>query len=249
MTKQAYGTVALVTGANKGIGFQIARQLAQAGLTVLVGSRDPNRGRSAVEKLTGEGLDARLLVVDVTDAASLTTAVEQVGRDFGRLDVLVNNAGIAPGFAAPSQVAMEDLRRTYETNVFGVVATTNTFLPLLRKSAGGRIVNVSSELGSLAGLTDPDWEWAEVNALAYQSSKTAQNAITAMYAKELRDTGTKVNAVDPGFRATDMAPGGAHALGAGDPADGAAVATRMALIGNDGPTGEFHTDDGGTYPW
>lgn len=245
MARQASVKIALVTGANKGIGFHVARQLAQAGLTVLVGSRDPDRGRSAVGRLTGEGLGARLLVVDVTDAASLATAASRVERDFGRLDVLVNNAGVAPGFAAPSRVAMEDLRRAYETNVFGVVATTNAFLPLLRRSPGGRIVNVSSELGSLAGMTDPDWEWAGVNALAYQSSKTAQNAATVMYAKELRDTGIKVNAVDPGFRATDMAP----APGAGDPADGAAVATRMALIGDDGPTVEFHTDDGGTYPW
>ena len=245
MTQQTSGAVALVTGANKGIGFHIARQLALAGLTVLVGSRDPDRGGGAVERLVGEGLDARLLVLDVTDAASLATAGARVRRDFGRLDVLVNNAGIRPGFDAPSRVTVEDLRRAYETNVFGVVATTNTFLPLLRESAGGRIVNVSSDLGSMAGLTDPEWEWAGVNALAYQSSKTAQNAATVMYAKELRDTRIKVNAVNPGFRSTDMNP----MPGSGDPAEGAAVATRMALIDEDGPTGEFHTDDGGTYPW
>ncbi|CAA9474728.1 MAG: hypothetical protein AVDCRST_MAG12-1063 [uncultured Rubrobacteraceae bacterium] len=227
MTQQASNAVALVTGANRGIGFHIARQLALAGLTVLVGSRDPDRGGGAVEQLVGECLGAR------------------VRRGFGRLDVLVNNAGTRPGFDAPSRVTVEDLRRAYETNVFGAVATTNTFLPLLRESAGGRIVNVSSDLGSMAGLTDPEWEWAGVNALAYQFSKTAQNAATVMYAKELRDTRIKVNAVNPGFRSTDMNP----MPGSRDPAEGAAVATRMALIDEDGPTGEFHTDDGGTYPW
>jgi NADP-dependent 3-hydroxy acid dehydrogenase YdfG len=172
--------VALVTGANKGIGLHIARQ-AQRGLLVLVGSRDVERGgRAAVAELVGEGLDVRLLVLDVTDEASVAAAAEQVGADPGRLDVLVNNAGIASGLAPTSEVQVTDLRRTYETNVFGVVAVTNALLPLLRRSPAPRIVNVSSGLGSLTMLSDPGFPFAELNNAAYQSSKMALNAFGAL---------------------------------------------------------------------
>lgn len=240
--------VALVTGANKGIGLHIARQLAQRGLTVLLGARNAERGRAAVAGLVGEGLDVRLLVLDVTDAGSVAAAAEQVAKDPGRLDVLVNNAGITSGLAPTSQVEVADLRRTYETNVFGVVAVTNALLPLLRRSRSARIVNVSSGLGSLTLLSDPDFRFADLNNAAYQSSKAALNALTVLYAKELRGTGIKVNAVSPGYRATDL-NGGLPTPGAGDPADGAAVAVRMALIDDAGPTGEFHSDAGTVYPW
>ncbi len=238
--------VALVTGANKGLGFHSARQLAEAGLTVLLGARDAGRGQEAVAKLVAEGLDVRLLVIDVTSEASIAAAVKQVEQSTGRLDILVNNAGVSVSHAAPSQTTVDQMRRTYETNVFGVVAVTNAFLSLLRRSPSPRIVNVSSGLGSLALMIDRHSPWAAINILAYQSSKTALNAVTVLYARELREARFKVNAVNPGWRATDL---GGYTEGAGDPAEGARVATRLSLIGDDGPTGEFHSDDGGTMAW
>lgn len=240
--------VAVVTGANKGIGRHIARQLAQRGLLVLLGSRDKSRGQAAVAELVEEGLDVRLLQLDVTDPRSAAVAAGQVAHDPGRVDVLVNNAGITSGLDAASQMTLDDLRRTYETNVFGVVTVTNAFLPLLRRSPAPRIVNVSSGLGSLTMINDPAFPFADLNNAAYQSSKTALNALTVLYAKELRATGIKVNAVSPGYRATDL-NGGLPTPGAGDPAEGAAVAVRLALVGEDGPTGEFHSHNGTTYPW
>jgi NAD(P)-dependent dehydrogenase (short-subunit alcohol dehydrogenase family) len=157
-------------------------------------------------------------------------------------DVLVNNAGVVFGRAAPSQARVDDVRRTYETNVFGVIATTNAFLPLLRRSPHGRVVNVSSELGSITGMADPEWEWSFLHLLAYQSSKAAQNAVTLLYAKELRTAGITVNAVNPGLRDTDMAPEGTPSLG--DVAEGAAIITKIALGGPDSPTGQFYEEDG-----
>jgi len=240
--------VAVVTGANKGIGKHIARQLAQAGLLVFIGSRNHARGQAAVDELRSEGLSVRLLGLDVTDSASIARAAAQIARDPGRLDVLVNNAGITSGLDAASRMSVDDLRRTYETNVFGVVATINAFLPLLRQSPSPRIVNVSSGLGSLTLLSDPAFPFAALNNAAYQSSKTALNALTVLYAKDLAKEGFKVNAVSPGYRATDL-NGGLPTPGAGDPAEGAEVAVRMALIPDDGPTGEFHSHAGTTYPW
>lgn len=160
----------------------------------------------------------------------------------------MNNAGITSGLDSASRMSIDDLRRTYETNVFGVAATINTFLPLLRQSPSPRIVNVSSGLGSLTLLSDPKFRFAELNNAAYQSSKTALNALTVLYTKDLAKEGFKVNAVSPGYRATEL-NGGLPTPGAGDPAEGAAVAVRMALIPDDGPTGEFHSDTGTTYPW
>jgi NAD(P)-dependent dehydrogenase (short-subunit alcohol dehydrogenase family) len=238
--------IALVTGANKGIGWHVARQLGEAGMTVLVGSRDPERGRAAVERLGGA---ARLLVLDVTDPASVEAAAKQVDEEFGRLDVLVNNAGIGAGRAVPSEQSMADLRRVFDTNVFGVAAVTNAFVPLLRRSSAPRIVNVSSGLGSITLIADDTSEWRSIDATAYQASKAALNALTVLYSRELAPRGFRVNAVSPGYRATEL---GAHNLtdpNAGDPAGGAAVVTELALISDDGPTGEFRADTGGTYPW
>jgi NAD(P)-dependent dehydrogenase (short-subunit alcohol dehydrogenase family) len=237
MTQQT--KIALVTGANKGIGRQVARQLAQAGVTVLAGSRDVARGKRTVDDLRDEGLDVRLLQLDVTDDSSIAAAAARVPT----LDILVNNAGISSGYETPSRTSRDDLRRTYETNVFGVVAVTNAFLPVLMKSPSPRIVNVSSEVGSLALIGDR----VPINVGAYQSSKAALNALTILYAKELRDTPLKINAIAPGYVATDLY-GGQPTPGAGDPADGAAVAVRYALIGDDGPTGEFHGAFG-VVPW
>jgi NAD(P)-dependent dehydrogenase (short-subunit alcohol dehydrogenase family) len=241
--------IALVTGANKGIGWHVARQLGEAGMTVLVGSRDPERGKNAVAELTGLGCDARLVVLDVTDAGSVAAAAKQVTGEHGRLDILVNNAGISSAMVKPSELDVADLRRVHETNVFGVVAVTNAFVPLLRRSTAPRIVNVSSGLGSLTLIANSEWRWADVDVPDYQSSKAALNALTLLYSRELSPAGFKVNAVNPGYRATELGGGNATDPRAGDPAGGGAAVVEMALIGDDGPTGVFHTDTGGTLPW
>jgi NAD(P)-dependent dehydrogenase (short-subunit alcohol dehydrogenase family) len=236
--------VAVVTGANKGIGLEIARQLAREGITVFLGARDAERGRAAAEKLRAEGFDARPLALDVTDDASVAAAASFVERDTGRLDILVNNAGIAIDDGPPSRVSIGALRRTYETNVFGVVRTTQAMLPLLRRSDAGRIVNLSSGLGSLARNSDPSWDYAAVKFLAYNSSKTAVNAITVQFAYELRDTSIKVNAADPGYVATDMN----RNQGVRSVEQGAATPVRLATLPPDGPTGGYFNDDG-PLPW
>jgi NAD(P)-dependent dehydrogenase (short-subunit alcohol dehydrogenase family) len=236
--------VALVTGANKGIGLEIARQLAQRGHTVFLGARDAARGREAAEKLRAEGLDARPLPLDVTDDASVAAAAAALGKDPGRLDVLVNNAGIAIDDGPPSRVSLDVVRRTYETNVFGVVRVTQALLPLLRRSPAGRVVNLSSSLGSLARNSDPSWDFASVKLLAYNSSKSALNAITVQLAWELRDTPVKVNAADPGYVATDM---NRH-QGVRTVEQGATAPVRLATLPADGPSGGFF-DEAGPVPW
>ncbi|MQY24588.1 SDR family oxidoreductase [Nocardia aurantia] len=198
---------ALITGANKGIGYEIARQLAEHGFTVLVGARDPKRGETAVAKLRAGGADARFVPLDVTDAQSVAAAAAAVEAEFGALDVLVNNAGIAGAFEGdgkPSTTTLGTLREVFETNVFGVVAVTNAMLPLLRRAPAARIVNVSSEVGSLTMATDPTGPMWPMAAIPYPTSKTALNMITAQYAKELWDTPIRVNAVNPGYTATDF---------------------------------------------
>jgi NAD(P)-dependent dehydrogenase (short-subunit alcohol dehydrogenase family) len=240
--------IALVTGGNKGIGRHIVSQLAHHGLRVHLGARDPVRGRAAAHALSELGLDVEYVPLDVTDAASIRAAAEHVGRADGRLDILVNNAAITSGLDPASAMTVADLRRTYETNVFGVAAVINAFLPLLRLSDSPRIVNVSSGMGSIAMMADPEVEVTKLNQAAYQSSKAALNALTVLYANELRAEGIKVNAVCPGYRATDL-NGGAPTPGAGAPADGAKVAVAMAMIGDDGPTAQFLGDTGTVYPW
>jgi NAD(P)-dependent dehydrogenase (short-subunit alcohol dehydrogenase family) len=236
--------VALVTGANKGIGLEIARQLARRGHTVYIGARDAARGREAAEKLRAEGLDARPLALDVTDDTSVAAAAAALEKEPGRLDVLVNNAGLAIDDGPPSGVPMDVLRRTYETNVFGVVRVTQALLPLLRRSEAGRIVNLSSSLGSIGRNSDPSWPFASVKLLAYNSSKSALNAITVQLAWELRDTKLKVNAADPGYVATDM---NRH-RGVRTVEQGAATPVRLATLAADGPSGGFF-DDAGPVPW
>ncbi|MEU9451015.1 SDR family oxidoreductase [Streptomyces sp. NPDC048277] len=232
---------ALVTGANKGIGLQIARLLVAEGFTVHVGSRDTGRGERAVAELGG---GARLLVLDVTDPGGVERAAARVGR----LDALVNNAGVQPVTGPPGDTGAEDFRRTYETNVFGVVAVTNAFLPALRRSAHPRIVNVSSGTASLTWSTHPNPQFAHGSprSAAYRSSKAALNALTVFYAQELAGTGIKVNALAPGRRATDLVPG---ITGGGDPAEAARGAVRLALLPDDGPTGGFFSWDGSPVPW
>jgi NAD(P)-dependent dehydrogenase (short-subunit alcohol dehydrogenase family) len=236
--------VAVVTGANKGIGLEIARQLARKGIRVYLGSRDEARGREAAEKLRAEGLEVSPLRLDVTNERSVTDVVQQVEREAGRLDILVNNAGIAIDDGPPSRVSLDVIRRTYETNVFGLVRVTQAFLPLLRRSDAGRIVNLSSGLGSLTQNSDPRWPYAAVKFLAYNSSKTAVNAATIQFAWELRDTPIKVNAADPGYVATDL---NRH-QGIRSVEQGAATPVRLALLPPDGPTGGYFNDDG-VVPW
>jgi NAD(P)-dependent dehydrogenase (short-subunit alcohol dehydrogenase family) len=232
--------VALVTGANKGIGKEIARQLAGAGFAVYVGSRDAGRGKRAVQEIGGH---ARLLILDVTDGASIAEAARQVGT----LDILVNNAGISGDDKTPDQEDAGTFRRIYETNVFGVVAVTNAFLPALRRSARPRIVNVSSGTGSLTWATDLQSRHWSGRYAAYRSSKTALNAVTVFYARTLAGDAIKVNALAPGLRRTDLNP--TAAASEGDPAEAAAAAVRLALLPDDRPTGEFFSWDGTPVPW
>jgi NAD(P)-dependent dehydrogenase (short-subunit alcohol dehydrogenase family) len=238
----AASATAVVTGANKGIGKHIARQLASAGLTVYVGSRDAERGRAAVAEI---GAGTRLLILDVTDAASIAASASQVDE----LDILVNNAGIGDDPRPAPDSDVDGFRHIYETNVFGVVAVTNAFLPVLRRSPHPRIVNISSGTGSLAWSTSPSarFAFAAGGAAAYRSSKTALNAVTVFYAQALAAEGFKVNALAPGLRSTDL--NASAAANGGDPAEGAAGAVRLALLPDDGPTGEFFSWDGTTVPW
>jgi NAD(P)-dependent dehydrogenase (short-subunit alcohol dehydrogenase family) len=234
---------ALVTGANNGIGKAVARQLADAGLTVYVGSRSADRGERAVDEIGG---NARLLIIDVTDEASIAAAAARADD----LDILVNNAGMMVDGKPATEASVDEFRQTYETNVFGVVAVTNGFLPALRRSAHPRIVNVSSGTGSLGWSTGPNPQFAHQTggtAAAYRSSKTALNALTVYYAQALADEGFKVNALAPGLRATDL--NARAAASGGDPAEAAAAIVRLALLPDDGPTGEFFSWDGSTAPW
>ncbi len=237
--------IALITGANKGIGKEIARQLGAQGLTVLIGARDAGRGAEAASELKQQGIDAHTVSLDVTDGAGISAAVSQIEKDYGRLDVLVNNAGIGLDGGVPaSSLDVDMLRRTYDTNVFGVFAVTQAFLPLLRKSEAGRIVNLSSGLGSLTQNSDPTWGFAGVKPLAYNSSKAALNMLTVIFAAELKDTNIKVNAADPGFTATDL---NQH-RGTQTVEQGAAAAVRLATLPADGPTGGYFAE-AGVVPW
>ncbi|HEY9602959.1 MAG TPA: SDR family oxidoreductase [Allocoleopsis sp.] len=243
-SKPVEGKVALITGANKGIGLEIARQLGVQGITVLLGVRDENRGREAAEKLQADRIDARVVQLDVTQQDTIDAAANFIDSEFGKLDILVNNAGIAIDNAPPSQLDIEILRRTYDTNVFGVFAVTKAMLSLLRKSEAGRIVNMSSGLGSLAQNSDPNYEYAQAKLLAYNSSKTALNAITIQFAHELKDTPIKVNAADPGYVATDIN----DYRGPRTVEQGATAPVRLATLPDDGPTGGYF-DENGIVPW
>jgi NAD(P)-dependent dehydrogenase (short-subunit alcohol dehydrogenase family) len=239
--------VALITGANKGIGFEIARQLGAQGMIVLVGARDRARGEEAVERLQFEGVEASAIHLDVTDQVTIDAAASYIDKTYGKLDVLVNNAGISlrDGRVPPSELAVEVFRATYETNVFGVFAVTKAMLPLLRRSDAGRIVNMSSPMGSLSLNSNPASFYAQMPPLlAYNSSKTAVNAITVFFANELRNTSIKVNAVSPGYVATDLND---HS-GMLTPEQGAKAPVTFATLPADGPTGNFF-EENGAVPW
>ena len=239
--------IVVVTGANKGIGFDIARQLGQAGMLVYLGARNKERVEKAAATLSDEGLAVKPLVLDVTDSQSIADAVSVVERENGRLDVLVNNAGIADGgdwSRKPSETPLADVRKVFDTNVFGAIEVMQAFLPLLRKSAAGRIVNLSSTLGSLALHSDPNGGFKDFLLLSYNASKTALNAATVQFANELRGTSIKVNAVCPGYVATDLN----NNSGPRTTEQGAKIAVKMATLATDGPTGGYF-NDAGVIPW
>ncbi|GHF51452.1 NAD(P)-dependent dehydrogenase (short-subunit alcohol dehydrogenase family) [Amycolatopsis bartoniae] len=237
-------TTALVTGANKGIGYEIAAGLGTLGWSIGVGARDDRRREAAVEKLRAAGVDAFGVPLDVTDDVSVTAAAKLVEEHAGRLDVLVNNAGVTGGMdQLPTTANIETVRTAVETNVYGVIRVTNAMLPLLRRSASPRIVNMSSSVGSLTRQSTPGAETGPI-AVAYAPSKTFLNAVTVQYAKELRDTNILINAGCPGFCATDLN----GFRGVRTPEQGAAIALHLATLPDDGPTGGFFEDDG-VVPW
>jgi NAD(P)-dependent dehydrogenase (short-subunit alcohol dehydrogenase family) len=247
--------VALVTGANQGIGLQIAKDLAAHGFAVLVGSRNLERGEAAAKQV---GPNAYALRLDVTDQASITAAAERVRNEFGRLDVLIQNAAISntrklPGQSIeayakttrPSNVPLDEMRAVWDTNVFGVLAVYQAMLPLLRKTPGARIVNVSSGVGSLTTNSDPAFGYRSIFGPVYPASKTALNALTVAMALELEPDGIKVNAVSPGFTKTNL---NGYA-GTESVEEGAREAVRVALLGSEGPTGRFTRWENETIPW
>jgi NAD(P)-dependent dehydrogenase (short-subunit alcohol dehydrogenase family) len=237
--------IALVTGANKGIGLEVARQLGKAGHRILLGARDEARGREAEKTLKNEGIDVRFVAIDLSDSAVLRAAAADIEANEGRIDILVNNAGVAlQGDGLPGSADLDAVRRTFETNFFGTLAVTQALLPLVKRSKAGRIVNVSSSLGSIARNADPDWAYATVKFTGYNASKAALNMFTVLLAAELKDTGIKVNAVNPGYTATDLNGNSGHQ----SLAEGAAETVRMALIPDDGPSGGF-TSTEGAEPW
>ncbi|PJI84833.1 SDR family oxidoreductase [Luteimicrobium subarcticum] len=251
--------VALITGANKGIGFETARRLGALGITVLVGARDERRGADAVRRLREEAVDARAVTLDVTDPETVFRTAAWIDEEYGHLDVLVNNAGtatISRRRALPSETSLDDMRAVYEVNVFGLVTVTNAMLPLLRRAPAARIVNVSSEVGSIASQTAATSPLSTMPASAqYPSSKAAVNMLTAQYAKELAGTRIKVNAANPGFTATDFND---H-RGIRTAEQGAEASVHLATLPDDGPSGilwghlwttEGDGDGGyGVLPW
>jgi NAD(P)-dependent dehydrogenase (short-subunit alcohol dehydrogenase family) len=239
--------VALITGANKGIGLETARQLGKLGVTVLVGARDLKRGEDAAEVLRGVGVDARAIKLDVVSEADRTAAAKYVDKAFGRLDILVNNAAVMldpRSGNATSTTPMSVLRDTFETNFFAVVALTQTLLPLLRKSPAARIVNLSSILASLTLHATPGSPIYDAKTFAYDASKSALNAFTIHLAHELKGTRIKVNSAHPGWVKTEMGGEGAQM----EIVDGAKTSVQLAMLPDDGPTGGyFHM--GETLSW
>jgi NAD(P)-dependent dehydrogenase (short-subunit alcohol dehydrogenase family) len=237
--------VALITGANKGIGFEVARQLGKAGQTVLLGARNAELGEAATAKLKGEGIDARFVALDLGNAETISAAAAFVEKEFGRLDVLVNNAGIVDlKDGLPSKADIAGMKRVMDTNFFDTLAVTQAFLELVKKSDAGRIVNVSSGLGSLTLHGDPAWKFASVKVLGYCASKAALNMMTVQLAYELRDTNIKVNAADPGYTATDLNGNSGYQT----IEEGAAETVRLALLPEDGVSGTFSNSEG-IEPW
>jgi NAD(P)-dependent dehydrogenase (short-subunit alcohol dehydrogenase family) len=238
--------LALITGANKGIGLETARQLGKLGIEVLIGARKAQAGEAAAAQLRAEGLKAQPLVIDVSSPPSIATAASEVAGKYGALDILINNAGVLLDDTAkpPSAQSLDIWQRTFQTNVFGLIAVTQAFLPLLRRAPAARIVNLSSILASLALHADPESSIYDSQNAVYNASKTAVNAWTLSLAYELRDTPIKVNAAHPGHVQTDM--GGKDAPM--QLAEGARTGVALATLGADGPSGSF-SHLGELLPW
>jgi NAD(P)-dependent dehydrogenase (short-subunit alcohol dehydrogenase family) len=246
--------IALVTGANQGVGFQVAKELVANGITVLLGSRNAERDETAAKEI---GAGAVPLQIDVTDGASIAAAAERIRSEFGRLDLLVNNAGISNarkgGFtmeeyaksSRASTASLDEIRTVWETNVFGTLAVYQAMLPLLRESPDARIVNVSSGVGSLAANADPNYPYHAMFGPVYPASKAAENAITLAIMIELESTDIKVNLVSPAFTSTALN----NFAGTESLEDGSREVVRVALLGPDGPTGTFTRWEDTTIPW
>jgi NAD(P)-dependent dehydrogenase (short-subunit alcohol dehydrogenase family) len=237
--------IALVSGANKGIGLEIASHLARKGLHVLLGARNAKLGEAAAGQLREQGRDVRFIELDVGNSETIRAAARQIDADFQRLDVLVNNAGIVdPADGPPSKANIDAVRRVMDTNFFGALELTQAMLRLQQRSGSARIGSVSSGLGSLTLNSDPGWEFAQVKILGYNASKAALNMLTMQLAHELRETSIKLNSADLGFTATDL---NGH-RGYQTIEQGAAEAIRLALLLDDGPTGGFFSA-AGPNPW
>ncbi len=237
--------VALVTGANKGIGLEIARQLAEAGATVLVGARDVDRGKTAAAELSSSGLRVRLVPLDLNDLASIKSAAESIKKEHGKLDILVNNAGIVDAEdGPPSAASLEAVRRIIDTNFLGTLAVTQAMLPLLRQAPAARIVNLSSSLGSLTINGDSSSPYYSARLIGYNASKAALNMLTVQLAAELQGTSVVVNSVSPGYVKTDLT---GH-TGFMTAEEGARLPVQYALLGEDAVSGQFVEPNGPT-PW
>ncbi|WP_067548379.1 SDR family oxidoreductase [Nocardia crassostreae] len=235
-------TIALVTGANKGIGQETVRRFAELGWEVFLAARDSGRGTRAAAKLTAQGMNVHYLPLDVTSDDSVFAAADTVKARVGRLDVLVNNAAIGGHDSDPADLRPDDLREVFETNVFGPIRVTHAFLPLLQASDAPRIVMVSSGMGSIATITDPKWAGILPPAVGYPVTKAALNMITTRYAQAFPEI--RINAADPGYTATDL---NGHS-GVQTVTEGSDAIVRLARIGADGPTGGFFDRTGAT-PW
>jgi NAD(P)-dependent dehydrogenase (short-subunit alcohol dehydrogenase family) len=240
--------IALISGGNKGIGLETGRQLGRLGYTILLGSRDPHKGSAAAFALRDGGVDARAVKLDVTKQEDIDVAASMIEKEFGKLDVLVNNAGvmIEKGWTknTTSQTTVDDLRATFETNLFAAFALTKAMLPLVKLSSAGRIVNVSSILGSVSMQATKGSPTYATKLFAYNASKAALNVLTISLAHELQGTKIKVNSAHPGWVKTDLG-GNAAPMGV---SDGARTEVELATLGEDGPTGGFF-HNGQPIPW
>ena len=236
--------IALITGANRGLGLEAARQLAPLGYTVILGARDLAKGEAAATELRESGLDAHAIQLEVSDEESVKAAAREVEEKFGHIDVLINNAGIAPEYPAgqlsPSKLSPALMRQIYDTNLFGAFAVLQAFVPLLEKSEAPRVVNVASEIGSLANISNPQWHAYAVNTLAYSSSKAALNVLTVAFSKEFSDSKWKINSACPGWVKTELGTQDAP----GEVEDGARIYVSLATLPPDGPTGQFFNQAG-----
>jgi len=244
MTKEN-DRIALVTGANKGIGYEVAKQLAKAGCKVILAARSPKLGDEAAAKLKASGLDVDTIELDTTKSETIDKAASFVEKKYGKLDILVNNAGIINRQdGLPSKAQIDAVAETINTNFLGSLRVTQAMLPLLKKSEHASIVNVSSGLGSLALNSDRQWPYADAKFIGYSASKAALNMMTAHLSYELKDTNIKVNSSDPGYTATDLNDNRGHQT----IEEGAAETVRLALISKDGPTGQYSNNEG-IVPW